>query len=117
MTEMIKPRKAAIIGIGHVGSHVASALVTQGLVSELVLIDTDRAKAEAHGADLADTICWMPHSARVWAGDYSDCADAELMIISASGPFLKRIVWRSWRAVWIPWMRLRPIFWNAASRD
>lgn len=89
MTEMIKPRKAAIVGIGHVGSHVASALVTQGLVSELVLIDTDRAKAEAHGADLADTICWMPHSARVWAGDYSDCTDAELMIISASGPIFK----------------------------
>ena len=86
---MIKPRKVAIVGVGHVGSHVASALVTQGLVSELVLIDTDKAKAEAHGADLADTVCWMPHSARVWAGDYSDCGDAELMIIAASGPIFK----------------------------
>lgn len=36
-----------IIGAGHVGSHVAMSLVTQGICRRVVLIDTDEKKAWA----------------------------------------------------------------------
>ena len=35
----MKTRKAAVIGLGHVGAHVAYRLAIQGIVSELVLDD------------------------------------------------------------------------------
>ena len=51
----IKLRKAAIIGTGHVGSHVAFLLATQGEVDELWMVDIDKQKAIAQA--LADTSC------------------------------------------------------------
>ena len=42
---MIKTRKVGIIGTGHVGSHVAFALATQGEVDELYMVDINRDKA------------------------------------------------------------------------
>ena len=45
---MKKTTKIGIIGAGHVGSHVASSLMTQGLCDEIVLLDTDEGKARRH---------------------------------------------------------------------
>ena len=45
MGHMKKTTKIGIIGAGHVGSHVASSLMTQGLCDEIVLLDTDEGKA------------------------------------------------------------------------
>ena len=52
---MKKTTKIGIIGAGHVGSHVASSLMTQGLCDEIVLLDTDEGKARRHADDIADT--------------------------------------------------------------
>ena len=41
----MKLRKVGIIGVGHVGAHVAFSLVTQGIVDELVLVDINKQKA------------------------------------------------------------------------
>ena len=38
-------RKIGIIGAGHVGSHAGYALISQGLVEEIVYIDVDQKKA------------------------------------------------------------------------
>ena len=38
MGHMKKTTKIGIIGAGHVGSHVASSLMTQGLCDEIVLL-------------------------------------------------------------------------------
>lgn len=46
MDTTMKARKAAIIGVGHVGAHVAFALTTQGIVDEIVLIDKDPKKQD-----------------------------------------------------------------------
>ena len=35
----MKTRKAAVIGLGHVGAHVAYSLAIQGIVDELLLVD------------------------------------------------------------------------------
>jgi L-lactate dehydrogenase len=81
---MIKPgRKIVIIGAGHVGSHCAFSLMTQGDASEIVFIDIDGPKAAAQASDIADAACFMPHPATVRVGDYEDCKDAAIVVLAA----------------------------------
>ena len=47
----INKRKVAIIGAGHVGSHGGYALISQGLVEELVYIDLNHHKTVAQALD------------------------------------------------------------------
>ena len=49
-------RKVGIIGVGHVGAHVAYSLAIQGIVDELVLADTDTARVESEYQDLLDAL-------------------------------------------------------------
>ncbi len=81
----MKTRKIGIIGTGHVGSHVAFALATQGEADELVLIDIDQNKAVAQALDVTDAVSYLPHQVTAYAGDYADLKDADLLVISA-GP-------------------------------
>ena len=69
---MKKTTKIGIIGAGHVGSHVASSLMTQGLCDEIVLLDTDEGKARRHADDIADSVAYMPLPAKIYAGGYED---------------------------------------------
>ncbi len=80
-----KTRKVAIIGVGHVGSHCAFSLATQGISDEIVLIDIDHPKAIAQAADLADAVAYLPHHVDVRAGSLADCRDADIAVVSA-GP-------------------------------
>jgi L-lactate dehydrogenase len=74
--------KVALIGTGFVGSSYAFALLNQGAARELVLIDLNKDKAEGDARDLSHG---LPFSSplKIWAGDYSDCADADLVVITA----------------------------------
>lgn len=78
-------RKIAIIGAGHVGSHAGYALISQSLAEEIVYIDIDQKKAIAQALDLSDATKYLPSKASVYAGDYADIADAQLLIVAA-GP-------------------------------
>lgn len=78
-------RKIAIIGAGHVGSHAGYSLISQGLAEEIVYIDIDQKKAIAQALDLSDATKYLPIKANVYAGDYADIADAQLLIVAA-GP-------------------------------
>ena len=78
-------RKIAIIGAGHVGSHAGYSLISQGLAEEIVYIDIDQKKALAQALDLSDATKYLPSKASVYAGDYADIADAQLLIVAA-GP-------------------------------
>ena len=86
---MTKHRSIGVIGAGHVGSHVAAALVTGGVCRDLILIDTDGPKAEAQAADLRDLAALCPRRVDVRAGGYGDLRDAGLVFISASGPIFQ----------------------------
>lgn len=77
--------KIGIIGIGHVGSHVASAILQQGLCNELVLIDKDEKKAIAHGYDLIDASLYYPNDVKFIYNDYSALKDADIVVISVAG--------------------------------
>jgi L-lactate dehydrogenase len=74
--------RIAIIGAGHVGSTTAYALMLRALVREIVLIDNNRALAEAEAADIADANA-LARPARIWAGDYGDAATAGIAILTA----------------------------------
>lgn len=74
--------RVAVIGAGHVGATCAYALLLRGLVAEIVLVDANRAKAEGEAMDLAHSVP-LSHPARVWAGDYADCAAAAVAIVAA----------------------------------
>lgn len=82
MTVANNPARIAIIGAGHVGATAAYALMLRALVSEIVLIDSNVALAEAEAADIADANA-LARPARIWAGDYADAATASIVVITA----------------------------------
>jgi L-lactate dehydrogenase len=75
--------KIAILGSGHVGSHVASECIRQGLAREVVLLDKDRSKARGHAADLRDAAAYYSNAAHVYEGWYEKVADADLAVMCA----------------------------------
>lgn len=79
---MINTRKAAIVGCGDVGASIAFSLIHRAIFSELVLIDVDRAKAEGEAMDLRDGIPYAG-AMDIYAGDYRDAEDSQLMIVTA----------------------------------
>lgn len=83
---MTENRKIAIIGAGHVGSHCAMALAFQGVCDEIVLLDKDRDKAYANAQDVADACLFTSSAVTVRVGDYDDCRDADIIVISVGEP-------------------------------
>lgn len=77
-----QPVRVAIIGAGNVGATFAYALLISGLASEIVLIDANFRKAEGEAMDLNHAVP-LSRTARVWAGDYPDCAGAVITVITA----------------------------------
>jgi len=74
--------KVAVIGAGFVGSSFAYSLMIHGTVSEIVLIDIDRERAEGEAMDLNHGLSFV-RPAKIWAGDYSDCEGADIVVIAA----------------------------------
>ncbi|MGN0286433.1 MAG: L-lactate dehydrogenase [Atopobiaceae bacterium] len=81
--------KAVIVGVGNVGATTAYSFVNQMLCEELVLIDVNHEKALAEAMDIQHSVYFMNRNMHVRAGDYADCADADLVVISASAPMPK----------------------------
>ena len=77
-----RPGRVAIIGAGHVGSTAAYALMLRALFGEIVLVDSDAARASAEAADIADANA-MARPARIWAGSYADAAQAAIAVLTA----------------------------------
>jgi L-lactate dehydrogenase len=75
--------KVVIVGTGFVGMSYAYALVNQGAAEELVLIDIDHNKAEGEAMDLNHGLAFAPRKMTIRAGDYSECEDAGLVVITA----------------------------------
>ena len=75
-------RKVVIIGAGFVGSSIAYALALRDIAREIVLIDKDKDKCAGEACDIRHGIPSMG-TADLYAGDYSDCADSDLIVITA----------------------------------
>lgn len=81
---MIDKRKVVLVGTGFVGMSMAYAIVNQGIgVNELVLIDVLKDKAIGEAMDLSDGIPCSPSHMTVKAGEYADCSDADIVVITA----------------------------------
>ena len=82
MQERKSTNKVGLIGTGMVGASFAYALIQRGLANELVLIDTDTARAEGEAMDLNHGLPFV-RPMRISAGDYADLADADVVVICA----------------------------------
>ena len=81
---MINKRKVVLIGTGFVGMSMAYSIINQGIgVNELVLIDVVKEKAEGEAIDLSDGIPCSPSHTKIKAGDYDECEDADIVVITA----------------------------------
>ncbi len=78
----MKTRKIGIVGIGHVGAHVAYSLAIQGIADELVLVDQKAQKLESERQDLADSVAYLPHRVKISAGDFADLGDCDVIVNS-----------------------------------
>ena len=76
--------KVVIIGCGNVGMSYAYALLNQKTyVNELVLIDVNTKKVEGEVMDLNHCLAYSPSKITIKLGDYKDCRDAKIVVISA----------------------------------
>lgn len=82
LTNVHQPIKIAIIGTGRVGASCSYALQLLGLASEIVLINTNRQRAEGEAMDINHGTQFTK-PIRVWAGDYGDCRDIDIFVLAA----------------------------------
>lgn len=74
--------KVVIVGAGFVGASTAFAMSINQLCSELVLVDINKEKALGEAIDINHGLPFLGQM-NVYAGDYSDCANADVIVITA----------------------------------
>lgn len=74
--------KLVVIGAGYVGSTCAYTLMHSGIFSEIAIIDVNKDKAEGDALDMSHGAAFVK-PVKVYSGTYSDCSDADMIIISA----------------------------------
>ncbi len=76
-------RKVVLIGAGMVGMSYAYSLLNQNACDELVLIDLNKKRAEGEAMDLNHGLAFSAANMKIYAGEYEDCKDADIVVISA----------------------------------
>ena len=77
-------KKVIIIGCGNVGMSYAYALLNQRTyVNELALIDLNQERVQGEVMDLNHCLAFSPSKMKIKVGSYSDCLDADLIVIAA----------------------------------
>lgn len=77
--------KAVIIGAGLVGATTAYTFMLGNTVQEIVLIDKIKEKAVGEALDLSHGAPFV-RPVKVYAGTFSDCRGADIIIITAGAP-------------------------------
>lgn len=80
---MIKKGKVVLVGAGFVGMSMAYTMLNRGGVNELVLIDVDKDKTVGEQMDLSHGLPFAPQKMVIKAGDYDECSDAQVIVITA----------------------------------
>ena len=76
-------KKVALVGTGFVGMSFAYALLNRGECDQLVLIDVNKEKAKGEAMDLNHGLPFAKRNMLIFAGEYSDCHDADIVVIAA----------------------------------
>ncbi|MDR2395556.1 MAG: L-lactate dehydrogenase [Endomicrobium sp.] len=74
--------KVCIVGCGNVGMRYAYSMIISGVTREMVLVDYNREKAEGEAMDLSHGAPFVS-PIKIYAGDYPDTANSDLVVISA----------------------------------
>ncbi len=77
--------KITVIGAGSVGATVANDLMTQGVATEIVLVDINKKKAFGEAMDIYQGAPFFT-PAIVRAGDYPEAAESDIVIITSGLP-------------------------------
>ncbi|VEU79949.1 L-lactate dehydrogenase [Haploplasma axanthum] len=75
--------KVVIVGTGMVGMSYAYSMINQGTAEEIVLIDINKERALGEAMDLNHGLSYAPRKMKIYAGEYSDCKDADIVVITA----------------------------------
>ncbi len=77
-------KKVAIIGVGNVGAHIASASINKNLAAEFLLVDQNQEFETAQVLDLCDSLLFS-HNSRVESADFGDekVREADIFVITA----------------------------------
>ena len=79
----MKDGKVVLVGTGFVGMSMAYSMLNRGGVNELILIDIDKEKTIGEEMDLSHGLPFAPQKMVIKAGDYDECKDAEVVVITA----------------------------------
>ncbi len=79
----MKKGKIVLVGTGFVGMSMAYSMLNRGGINELVLVDLDKDKSLGEEMDLSHGLPYAPQKMVIKAGDYSDCKDAQIVVITA----------------------------------
>ena len=79
----MKKGKIVLVGTGFVGMSMAYSMLNRGGINELVLVDLDKEKTIGEEMDLSHGLPYAPQKMVIKAGDYSDCKDAQIVVITA----------------------------------
>ena len=62
---------------------MAYSMINRGGINELILVDIDKEKTIGEEMDLSHGLPYAPQKMSIKAGDYSDCKDAQIVVITA----------------------------------
>ena len=79
----MKKGKIVLVGTGFVGMSMAYSMLNRGGIQELILIDIDKDKTIGEEMDLSHGLPFAPQKMTIKAGDYNDCKDAQIVVITA----------------------------------
>ena len=76
-------RKLVLVGTGFVGMSMAYSFLNTGGIDELILIDVNHEKAVGEAMDLQHGLPYAQSKMSIKAGNYDECKDASIVVISA----------------------------------
>lgn len=79
----MKEGKIVLVGTGFVGMSMAYSMLNRGGIKELVLIDINKDKTIGEEMDLSHGLPFAPQKMNIKAGEYDECKDAEIVVITA----------------------------------
>ena len=78
-------KKITVVGAGNVGASIAYTLTTNGMASEIVLVDINKGKAEGEAMDILQGTAFCP-PVDIHAGEYEDAKGSDIVIITSGIP-------------------------------
>jgi L-lactate dehydrogenase len=79
----MEKKKVVLVGTGFVGMSMAYSMLNQGGIDELILIDINKEKTIGEAMDLLHGLPYSPNKMEIRAGEYSECKDASVVVITA----------------------------------